>query len=351
VEDKDSIVEHHIPELLIKALREFNQLAEDWLVLNQPAEFRQDLLELYFLCNNFLRTSENFDSFYVSYFEREGHVDLKAKLFCIDPAPLLSAALERSISTIFFSATLLPIDYFKQLLTGDTNQPHQVFRSPFPEENVCMLVHKQISTKYVHRAESYTSIAKAIETICKAHIGNYMVYFPSYAFLGEVHELLKESLPETSLLVQGRAMLENERDEFLSKFSATNQETLVGLAVLGGIFGEGIDLVGDRLVGAVIIGVGIPQLGLELDLIKEYFDSEGWSGFAYAYQYPGFNRVLQATGRVIRTEVDRGVIVLIDERFTHTRYRQLFPSHWKAIEVVKDSHELEQKLMHFWSLP
>ena len=144
-------------------------------------------------------------------------------------------------------------------------------------------------------------------------------------------------------------MAEAERDAFLSQFSASNQETLVGLAVMGGIFGEGIDLVRDRLIGAVVVGVGVPQVCLERDLIKDYFDHQNTSGFAYAYQYPGFNRVLQATGRVIRTESDRGIIVLIDERFTQLRYRQLFPTHWRGFQVVKNTDEIKNKLAHFWS--
>ena len=144
-------------------------------------------------------------------------------------------------------------------------------------------------------------------------------------------------------------MTEAARESFLAQFSARNQETLIGLAVMGGIFGEGIDLVGERLIGVVVVGVGVPQLGLERDLIKEYFDRQDVSGFAYAYQYPGFNRVLQATGRVIRTETDRGIIILIDERFTHARYRNLFPTHWRGFQVVRNTSEIKDKLTGFWS--
>ena len=348
-EEKNALVEYKPPEKLIKAVRDFNQKAEDWLALNLPAEFRQELLEFYFLCNNYLRTAEYFDNFYVSYFERQGQTDLKAKLFCLDPAPMLAVPLERSKSTVFFSATLLPIDYFMKLLTGEVDHPRRIFQSPFPLENVCLLIHNQISTKYAQRADSYEAIASAIEIICSTHVGNYLVYFPSYAYLDSVLEQLKERLPERQILVQDRAMTEADRDVFLARFSAGNQETLVGLAVMGGIFGEGIDLVGERLIGVVVVGVGIPQLGLERDLIKEYFDRQSGSGFAYAYQYPGFNRVQQATGRVIRTETDRGIIVLIDDRFTHPRYRQLFPSHWQGHQVVQSTSELNEKLMRFWS--
>ncbi len=348
-EDQQALVEQEPPEKLLKVVQEFSQKAEAWLVLNRPSEFRQDLLDFYFACSNYLRTAEYFDTFYVSYFERQGKADLKAKLFCLDPAPMLAAPLERSQSTIFFSATLLPIDYFKQLLTGEEDHPHQVFGSPFPVENVSLLVHNRISTKYRQRADSYEPIASAIETVCGAQHGNYLVFFPSYAYLAAVLERVKELLPEEQLLVQDRGMSEEAREDFLAQFSADNQATLIGFAVMGGIFGEGIDLVGERLIGALVVGVGIPQLGLERDLIKGYFDRHNGSGFAYAYQYPGFNRVLQATGRLIRTELDRGVIVLIDERFTHARYRRLFPAHWRGFQVIQGEGEIKDQLARFWS--
>ena len=348
-EGTEALVEHEPPEKFLKAIRHFSQKAEDWLVLNQVTEFRQELLEFYFLCSNYLRTAEYFGAFYVSYFERQGQANLKARLFCLDPAPLLATSLERSRSTIFFSATLLPLDYFMTLLTGAADYPRRIFHSPFPLENVSLLVHNGISTKYAQRADSYAAIASAIESICSAHVGNYLVFFPSYAYLAAVLEQLKERLPESQLLVQDRGMTEAAREAFLAQFSAGNQQTLIGLAVMGGIFGEGIDLVGDRLIGAVVVGVGVPQVCLERDLIKDYFDSQNVSGFAYAYQYPGFNRVLQATGRVIRTEVDRGVIVLIDERFTQARYRDLFPTHWQGFQIVRNTGEIKGKLSRFWS--
>jgi DNA excision repair protein ERCC-2 len=346
---RQTLFEYALPENLIKALREFSLKAEDWLVLNQAAEYRQELLEFYFLVSSYLRTAEFFDAFYVSYFERQGQVGLKAKLFCLDPAPMLAAPLGRSRATVFFSATLLPLDYFMKLLTGAQDHPRRIFQSPFPTENVCLLVHNGISTKYAQRADSYAAIASVIESICSMHVGNYLVFFPSYTYLAAVLELLKERLPERQLLVQDRGMKEAAREAFLAQFSAGNQETLVGLAVMGGIFGEGIDLVGERLVGAVVVGVGVSQVCLENDLIKEYFDGQNVSGFAYAYQYPGFNRVLQATGRVIRTESDRGILVLIDERLTQARYRQLFPGHWQGFQIVQDTREIKDKLARFWS--
>ena len=350
-EDLTALVEHELPEDLLKAVSKFAQKAEDWLALNQPAEFRQELLDFYFACNNYLRTAEYFDTFYVSYFERRGQSDIKAKLFCLDPAPMLAAPLECSQATIFFSATLLPLDYFKKLLTGLTDHPARAFRSPFPPENVRLLIYNRISTKYKQRAASYAPIASAIETICNARNGNYLVFFPSYAYMDAVLELIKERIPEEQLLIQNRGMTEIERENFLDQFSTDNSERLIGFAVMGGIFGEGIDLVGERLIGAIVVGVGLPQIGLERDLIKRYFDEQNGNGFAYAYQYPGFNRVLQATGRVIRTETDRGIIVLIDERFSHARYRHLFPAHWQGFQVVQSENEIEDQLEQFWLHP
>lgn len=348
-DEKNARVEYELPEDLLKAVRDFSQKAEDWLARNQPAEFRPALLEFYFLCSNYLRTAEYFDTFYVSYFERIGQSNLRAKLFCLDPAPMLSVPLERSRATIFFSATLLPMDYFMKLLTGDAEHPKRIYHSPFPRENACLLIHNKISTNYERRADSYAAVAETIAAVCEEHAGNYLVYFPSYAYMTSVLEPLKEKLHENQILVQSRSMTEIEREAFLEKFSVNNEQTLVGLAVMGGVFGEGIDLVGERLIGVIVVGVGIPQIGLERDLIKEYFDRQSVSGFAYAYQYPGFNRVQQATGRVIRTETDRGVIVLIDERFTQARYRQLFPSHWQDYRIVKNTAELKSQLTRFWS--
>lgn len=348
-QDTHALVEHAPPEALLKAARAFSQQAEDWLALNHPAAFRPAVLDFYFQCLNYLRTAEYFDTHYVSYFERQGQAGLKARLFCLDPAPMLAARLERARATVFFSATLLPMDYFMQLITGAADHPRRIFHSPFPPENACLLIHDRIATTYARRAESYAEVAEAIVTVCGARVGNYLVYFPSYAYLAAVHELLKEHLPQEQILTQDRAMNEAERDAFLHRFAAGGQQTLVGLAVMGGIFGEGIDLVGERLIGVVIVGAGVPQLGLERDLIKQYFDAQHGSGFAYAYQYPGFNRVLQATGRVIRTGTDRGVIVLIDDRFTQARYRQLFPSHWRGCQVVHSASEVAERLAQFWA--
>lgn len=349
--DQPALIERHLPEELLKAVRKFSHEAEAWLVLNQKTAFRQAVLDFYFECQTYLRVAEGFDGCYVSYFEPIGKAGLKTKLYCLDPAPLLKEALGRSQSAIFFSATLLPMDYFQQLIAGPGNRPRLMLPSPFPAENLGLLIHDRIATTYTRRAGSYSDVAQIIAAACRARPGNYLVFFPSYAYLLAVVEQLQPYVPERHLLIQAQGMTEAEREQFLARFSAGNSDLLIGCAVMGGIFGEGIDLVGERLIGAIVVGVGLPQLCLERDLIKEYFNRRNNQGFAYAYQYPGLNRVLQAAGRVIRSETDRGVIVLIDERFTQARYRGLFPSAWRAYQVARNNAELEEKLARFWQDP
>ena len=347
--DPPVLVEQEQPEALLKTLRRFTHQAEAWLVVNQQTAFRPALLNFYFQTIRYLRTAEAFfGPGYVSYFEKKGQGNLTAKLFCLDPAPFLAAILERSRAAIFFSGTLLPLDYFDRILTGSTSHPKLVLQSPFPSEHLALLIHNQVSTYYAHRASSYEVVGTLIERICAAQPGNYLVFFPSYAYLAAVVELVRERRPAWQILIQEQGMTEAARDAFLARFSAANSGTLLGFAVMGGIFGEGIDLVGERLIGAIIVGVGLPQLSLERDLLKTYFAEHDHDGFAYAYQYPGLNRVMQAAGRVIRTEQDRGVILLIDQRLTQSRYTRLFPPEWRHFQVVRYNDDLDRRVRHFW---
>jgi DNA excision repair protein ERCC-2 len=347
--DPPVLVEKEQPEALLRVLRRFTRQAEAWLALNQKTTFRATLLDFYFQAITYLRTAENFfGPGYVSYFEKKGQGELTVKLFCLDPAPFLVAALERSRAAIFFSGTLLTLEYFDRVLTGSTSHTRLVLRSPFPSEHLALLIHNQISTRYTHRANSYEAVAVLIERVCAAQPGNYLVFFPSYAYLMAVAELVQERWPGWQLLIQERGMAETSRDAFLARFSTAQTGTLLGFAVMGGIFGEGIDLVGERLIGAIIVGVGLPQLSLERDLLKAYFTEQTHNGFAYAYQYPGLNRVMQAAGRVIRSEQDRGVILLIDERLTQPGYIRLFPPEWRHFQVVRQTNNLEEKLRRFW---
>ncbi len=210
-----------------------------------------------------------------------------------------------------------------------------------------MLIQDRIQTHFKGRAESLGDVVAAIGTLVSARRGNYLVYFPSYQYLNDVLREFQVAHPSFQLLVQRPGMTEPERDAFIAAFSVKHGETLVGFAVLGGIFGEGIDLVGERLIGAVIVGVGLPQLCEERDLIRDYFQRQNTMGFEYAYTFPGMNRVLQAIGRVIRSETDYGVVLLIDARFNELRYRRLFPAWWK-FRRVRNTSALSEAVSNFW---
>ena len=333
------------PDSLIEPLETALEEAENWLARNQPAEFRDALLALYFRLHSFRRTAEVYDERFVTIIENDPAV--KVRLFCVDPSLLLRKALARGKAAIFFSATLTPMDYYRTLLGGDPEDPVLQLPSPFPPENLAVLIQDRIQTHFKGRAESLGDVVEAIGTLVQGRRGNYLVYFPSYQYLNATLQAFQIRNPSVSVLVQRPGMTEPERDAFLTAFSVEQGETLVGFAVLGGIFGEGIDLVGERLIGAVIVGVGLPQLCVERNLIRDYFQQRNVTGFDYAYTFPGMNRVLQAIGRVIRSETDRGVVLLIDARFNEVRYRRLFPAWWKFVKV-RNSDALREGVATFW---
>jgi DNA excision repair protein ERCC-2 len=332
------------PDTIIEPLEDALAEAEKWLARNQPAHFREALLALYFRLHSFRRTAEVYDERFVTISESD---PAKVRLFCLDPSLLLRKAMARGKAAIFFSATLAPLDYYRTLLGGDAEDPALQLSSPFPPENLAVLIHDRIQTHFKGRAESLAEVVAAIGILISGRRGNYLAYFPSYQYLNDVLREFQVHHPTVPVLVQKPGMTEPERDEFLAAFSVEHGDTLVGFAVLGGIFGEGIDLVGERLIGAVIVGVGLPQLCVERDLIRDYFQQQNAAGFEYAYTFPGMNRVLQALGRVIRSETDRGVVLLIDARFNETRYRRLFPAWWKYARVRQTSALLEA-VNEFW---
>jgi len=332
---------------LIPSLEDALKETEAWLALNEPADFREALLELYFRLHSFQRTAELYDERYVTIVEPGASVGVR--LFCLDPSFLLRRALGRGKTAVFFSATLTPIDYYRSLLGGSPEDPLLQLPSPFPPEHLAVMVQERIRTHYKARTETLAEVVEAIRALVQGRRGNYLVYLPSYQYLAAVQEQFRSLEPGIPVLVQRPGMSEPERDAFLAAFAAEHGQTLVGFAVMGGVFGEGIDLVGDRLIGAVIVGVGLPQLCVERDLIKDYFQQQIGTGFDYAYTFPGMNRVLQATGRVIRSERDQGVVLLIDARFREARYRRLFPSWWRSVPVGNVGH-IQEALRQFWQV-
>jgi DNA excision repair protein ERCC-2 len=334
------------PEELFPLLRRFLLIAERWLSLNFKAPFREGLLELFFTMSGFLRVAEQYDESYVTCYEKIDS-DLTIKLFCIDPSTHLEKALNRCRSAVFFSATMTPIDYFKKILGCHPSTSHLVLHSPFPRKNLGLFISDRISTYYRHRDRTVPEVSHVIRTLVEQKKGNYLLFFPSYEYMMKIHKSMLADGPQTEIIVQTPGMPEPEREAFLQRFTHENPLTLVGFAVMGGIFGEGIDLVGDRLSGAVVVGVGLPGISLERELIREYFTDTLNTGFEYAYLYPGINRVLQAAGRVIRTESDRGVLLLVDQRYATFQYKSLLPEEWKPIRV-QGVHQLAKDLQKFW---
>ena len=341
------LAEENPPEELIPLLRSFLFITERWLSQNIKTAFREGLLELYFALSGFIRVADQYDHSYTTCYEKIGK-DLKIKLFCLDPANHLERALQRCRTAIFFSATMTPIDYFKQILGCAPGAPHLLLPSPFPGENLGLFIADHVSTYYRQRDQTVSQVARVIAALVGQKSGNYLLYFPSYAYMRKIFDAFTARYPHIDFIVQTPGMSEPEREAYLKRFSQDNQQTLVGFAVMGGIFGEGIDLVGNRLVGAAVVGVGLPGISLERELIKAHFAHRLDAGFEYAYLYPGINRVLQAAGRVIRTEKDSGVVLLIDQRYGRYQYKSLLREEWAPVRV-QDPQQLADSIRKFWS--
>ena len=312
-----------------------------------PEEIREQVMEFYFSVWNFLGICDRLDDNYVIYtdFSEEGHFWLH--LYCVRPAENLRQCLDCGTATIFFSATLLPVNYYKDLLTGNLEDYAVYAKSPFDPANRLLLVGTDVSSRYSRRvASEYERMARYIHETVTVKTGNYLVFAPSYQVMEQVADRCV-AYEDMECIRQESGMAEEEREAFLKKFEKERNHSLVGFCVMGGIFSEGIDLTEDRLIGALIIGTGLPQVCREREIVKEYFDKKGMDGFAYAYQYPGMNKVLQAAGRVIRTEADRGMILLMDDRFATISYQRLFPREWEQ-HAYCQVDSLAGQLQEFW---
>jgi len=315
-------------------------------VMNIKSSYKDALMELYFNVRTFARILEEYDETYRTIYETAGK-DLRIKLFCIDPSERLSAAFCKNRAAVFFSATMSPPHYFKRLFGCSEGTRNIEIPSPFPPENLCMVIYGGVSTLYKQRDATKASAAGLINPVIDSRKGNYLLFFPSYTYMNMVTELFESEENDFEIIIQNPGMTREERDDFLNRFSTGNDSTLAAFAVMGGIFGEGIDLTGDRLSGAVIYGVGLPGISPERNIIRDYFAETDQAGFEYAYLYPGINRVLQAAGRVIRSENDRGVVVLVDDRYKSYRYKSLFPVNWKPV-TVNTKEQLGIILEKFW---
>ena len=294
-------------------------------------ELRREILEFYFIVRDFLNVSELVDENYVVYTKNSAEEGFRLMLFCVNPAENLGEYLKKGKSAIFFSATMFPMLYYRELLTTDRDAYGIYVQSPFPKENRRILIGSDVSSRYTRRNRAeYRKIAGYIARCVWQRQGNYMVFFPSYRLMEDVLQVYEEefSVDWVRCVCQTPDMTEQEREGFLEEFQE-REGTLVGFCVLGGIFSEGVDLTGESLIGAVIVGTGLPQIGSQREILKEYYDKKNHCGFDYAYRYPGMNKVLQAAGRVIRTKEDKGVILLLDDRFWDRDYQEIFPREWQ----------------------
>lgn len=335
-----------ISNLVIHLTRLFAEY-EEFLSTYPVSEERERVLNLYFDIQHFLAIYEIIDDKYLIYTDYNEEGDFRIKLQCVDPSSNLLHCLERGKTTIFFSATLLPIQYYKEQL-GGTEKDYAIYiPSPFEHSNRLLMVGSDVSTKYTRRNEKeFNKIVEYIQTFVKIKTGNYLVFFPSYQMMNLILSCIKRN--DIDIIVQKNSMSEKEREEFLRNFVEKPKKTKVGFCVIGGIFSEGIDLKNDRLIGTIIIGTGLPMICHERDIFRKYFDEKGKNGFYYAYQYPGMNKVLQSAGRVIRTAKDKGVVLLLDERFLQESYQVLFPREWFPYQIVTKKN-IEGVLEEFWN--
>lgn len=365
------IVEYIAP--FVMALNRLVSTMEQFLEEHEDSPVKDDILELYFQITHFFDIYERMDENYVAYTENESDGSFILKLFCMNPRVNLAECMARARSSILFSATFLPIQYYKNLLGGMPEDYEAYAKSVFDEEKRALYIGSDVTSKYTRRSEiEYRNIAAYIHEIVRNRHGNYMVFLPSHVFLNEVYEAYRNYFCDESqieCIVQDDHMNEKEREEFLNRFreggSRENEtldlenliqmdieydedKTLLGFCVMGGIFSEGIDLKNDSLIGAIIVGTGLPQVCNEREILKDFFHGMGENGFNYAYRYPGMNKVLQAAGRVIRTADDVGIVALLDERFLEPAYQKMFPREWEHFEVL-GIDQIAKRVEKFWN--
>ena len=334
-------------ESIDKQILLFKNKADTWLKKNRNHEMFDTISSLLQKVRKYTVVKECFDKGFRSYVE-VNRGDITVKIYCLDPSPLMDSLLNRARASVLFSATLTPREYFTDVLGGRKNTVDISLPSPFARENLCVAVASYLSTRFEDRKKNAARFAAIIAaSVCSKH-GNYIAYFPSYACLEEVLGVFRKKYPNVDVVVQKQGMSIREREEFLGAFKNDTGHLRVGFCVLGGAFAEGVDLPGSRLIGVIIFGVGLPGLSNERNIIQEYFDMNMGNGYDYAYTYPGMNNVLQAAGRVIRRDDDRGIVVLADDRYGTPKYRELFPDHWTNAKYAENAQSLAEIIRRFW---
>lgn len=359
---------------LIRIVERCYTTISSYLEEDDERPVRKAVLEIYFEIGHFLMIYEKMDENYRPYCELREDGCFIVKLFCVNPKEKLKECMMRGRSSILFSATLLPIQYYKKLLGGEPEDYEIYAKSTFDRRRMGLFIAKDATSKYTRRNDmEYHKIAAYIYEVFRAKPGNYMVFFPSHVFLEHVYDVFCRSFYEEGFMeciAQQERMDEQMREEFLRKFAdggeaereqedsdkgererkdggEARKKGLIGFCVLGGIFSEGIDLRQDSLIGSIIIGPGLPQICTEREILKNFFDDEEHDGYDYAYRFPGMNKVLQAAGRVIRTAEDVGVVVLLEERLLNRSYQRIFPREWSDYETTTNT-AVADKLVNFW---
>ena len=333
------------PKELIKALRKFVADSEVYINDLKSENIPDELIDLYFKSIFFIKISEIVDDNFCYYAEFvNGKTNVK--IFLIDPSSVLKETEKNACASIFFSATLTPLKYFRYILGGDEDDYTLKLKSPFDKNKLNIAVASELSMKYAVRDLNIGRVCSYINAAVNDKTGNYMVFFPSYSFLNKVYAVYSEMHNTDNIIVQQQSISEEDQLEIVNKFH--NESDVVLFTVVGGIFSEGIDLPLEKLIGAVIIGTGIPQISFERNIIKDFFDQKFNMGFEFAYKYPGFNKILQSAGRVIRTEQDVGTVLLIDSRLNDYSYQKLFPEHWENYKKIYKIEEFQKENNSFW---
>lgn len=327
VKKSEDFLRKDLDKDLVELLERFITEAEVELIQNE----HELLLDTYFAAKNFVKIAELYNEQFITYVEVQKS-EVRIKLFCLDPSEQILKMGKGFKARVFFSATLSPAGYYKDLLGGQPDDYVVSIPSPFARENSEVII-QPLSTRYRDREKTMVPMVHFFKDVIDKVDGNFLIFFPSYQYMRNAYEQFTEHYPTVSTIMQDMGMSETEREDFLTAFESGRSERLVGFAVLGGIFSEGVDLKGDRLQGVIVVGVGMPQIGFERDIMKNYFQSVGKNGFDYAYVYPGMNKVLQAGGRLIRTDSDTGIIALIDDRFFQKKYQALLPYEWQHYRV------------------
>lgn len=334
-------------ESLLPFVQEARSAAEEWLRLSTSTPEQAEVYALAVMLKRFERVSEYYDEGFLTFITLENGI-ITLRLICLDPSRILDACHGRARASVLFSATLTPPEYFSDILGGSKQAVHVSLPSPYDPSHCCVAAVTGISTRYEDREKTYKKLSSMIAATVSAKKGNYIVYFPSYEYMEKVVELFTQRYRGVQTVVQTRGMTHREREEFLASFCEDGR-LRVGFCVLGGSFSEGVDLPGGRLIGSIVVGTGLPGISNERNILREYYDNTRENGFDYAYTYPGINRVLQAAGRVIRREEDRGIVVLIDDRYAEPRIRSLLPDHLQNLQYARNASELAEIAEEFWN--